>query len=549
MSQVVLVDDLEDDELYHLIFELLCSRRVDDAVELAQSSGMHRLAMLICQIGSDDEMRDLIMSQLHLWESQRADSTISPALLAIYRILGGIINECPIGPDELALRDGKSILSGLEWTNVLGVIFWYCNDCIGKLSEAVTMYDHYMDRLLPTPPFAPPMDGEGLPVDLPRQYDRTVLPDTSVLYSLLKAFFPDKDASIDNSVDALCDLSVLAFSKTCLRPRGYTKDFLDYRGSYVSLLLLECTGKLSTENSPNQIAIVRQHMISQLLSVGMWQWAVFVCLQIEDAVVRAYAVRDIVLRFGGKPNWESDQDTSEYFLMSRFSISDSLLNEATAYKCAYDRNFSSQAAYLIKCGQFMNATSIVCRQLVPRALFNSADSNHRIRDLLGALEGAMNQGTLATSIVTAWESTGGSLLSYFLLKSEVELLASGKGFVGEDLSGTGMDIAETTNLSSEEVLRVSERIVRVANELLHTLSRSNFGMCKSLSLADTVTKIAVHDIGTFLFKVITDLSKTDFNLAHQYLTQPELSGMPVLDSCRLQVLRHFSGVLGDNDTN
>jgi hypothetical protein len=449
---------------------------------------------------------------------------------------GGRISESYVGSDALAQHDGNSVVSGLEWANALGVIFWYCNNCIGKLSEAVWMYDEvYLDRLPPAPPFAAPLDEE-----------RDGPPDTSTLYSLLKSFFPITETLSDDSY-AQTESSVLAYSRACLRPRGYTKDFLDYRGSFVSLLLLECTGKLSTADSPNQIAIVRQHMISQLLSVGMWQWAVFVCLQIEDTVVRSYAVKDIVLRYGGNPNWESDQETSEYFLMTRFSVSDSLLNEATAYRCAYERNFTSQATYLIKCGQSMLATSIVCRQLVPRALFNSSDAYLLIKKLLGTLEGAMNQSAMTASTVAAWEATGGSLLSYFLLKSEVELLVTGRGHVGADVEE---DEEETTQqLSPDEVLVVSERIVRVANELLHTLAKSHFGMCASLSSADTVTKIAVHDIGTYLFKVITDLSKTDYNLAHHYLTQPELSDMPVLDSCRLQVSRHFSAVLGSDETN
>jgi hypothetical protein len=90
VTQLGFVDDMDDEELYKLMFELLCNRRVDDAVEVAQLTGMHRLAMLLCQIGSDDDMTELISSQLRLWENQRAESKISPGLLAIYRILGSI---------------------------------------------------------------------------------------------------------------------------------------------------------------------------------------------------------------------------------------------------------------------------------------------------------------------------------------------------------------------------------------------------------------------------------------------------------------------------
>lgn len=551
MADLVNSSDMDHEEIYILIFELLCSRRVDDAIELAQISDMHRLAMLLCQIGGDDYVRDLLMDQLNLWMGQRADSQIPPELMVIYRLLGMPQMDSlrfmlgnlyyvggELGESSEGSGDFKCVLSGLEWSNALGVAFWYCSGCTGKLSDAVCLYDALNERNLPVPPFAPNRDGVlaiGDGEDYTSGDDDSLqsLTETHTLYSLVKAFYP----SVDDASD-----TVQSYSRASLRPRGYTRDFLDYRGSFVSLLLLECTGMLSNENSSSQIAIVRQHMISQLLSEGMWQWAVFVCLQIEDPLVRSYAVRDIVLRYGGKLSWESDEESSEYFLMSRFLLSDSLLHEATAYRCSYERNITSQASYLIKCDQFLNASTIICRQLVPRALFNSPDTRQQIQALLTALENNIDENLLSKKTLAAWECGGGSLLSYFQLKDEVDMLRRGR-------AARGTEEVDLDQMSIEEVVEISGRLVKVANELLGTLTTSNFGMCNTLSDADTVTKIAVHDIGSYLFKVITDISKTDYNLAHEYLTHSELAEAPVLDSCRLQVSRRFAATLGGEEMN
>ena len=82
------IEGLSPEDLYNLLFELLCSRRVDDAVEVAQTAGLHRLAMLLSQLGGDDDMAELIMQQLTLWEDRRADWEIPSELMSIYRMLG-----------------------------------------------------------------------------------------------------------------------------------------------------------------------------------------------------------------------------------------------------------------------------------------------------------------------------------------------------------------------------------------------------------------------------------------------------------------------------
>jgi hypothetical protein len=81
-------DPSEDDrDTYRTIFELLCSRRIEDAIELATSADMYRLALLLSQLQNDDTIAEIMFEQLTLWDSQNNES-IDPQLLSVYRLIG-----------------------------------------------------------------------------------------------------------------------------------------------------------------------------------------------------------------------------------------------------------------------------------------------------------------------------------------------------------------------------------------------------------------------------------------------------------------------------
>lgn len=76
-----------DGDQYRLIFELLCSRRIDEAVEISQSANLHRLALTLSQLQTDDTIAEIMVEQLNLWESQNSEN-IDSNLLEIYRLIG-----------------------------------------------------------------------------------------------------------------------------------------------------------------------------------------------------------------------------------------------------------------------------------------------------------------------------------------------------------------------------------------------------------------------------------------------------------------------------
>jgi hypothetical protein len=385
-----------------------------------------------------------------------------------------------------------------------------------------------------------------------------------ILYSLLKLFFAAPTASLPQLI------------AQCLTPEGYTQDQLDYRGSYLTLLLLESTGVLqschsqgglqhglSSSSSPSEVlvqsAIVRQHAISQLLSEGLWQWAVFIALQYDDPLVRDSAVRDIILRYTPCPfGWETNKSSEEYYLMTKFSIDMTLLSEATAYRSKYRHNLGQEIYYLNQCRQFQSSLSLICQQLVPLSIQNSTELlvqsllnemeekyfNSYLPSPLLILEAGDRGASLSNSLshpdfgrevmseedecrvhYYLWSQSGGLLLSYFNLCQRYESLS---------LSVSCLSGGEEEMKGDRGGGPVSPQmeILQEACELFEKFQGNYYGLCGSRggggSGADrpmspettTVTRGAIYAIGSQLVEIISQLLR-DFSMSGEAGSQVE----------------------------
>jgi hypothetical protein len=414
----------------------------------------------------------------------------------------------------------------IDWRNALGIIFWYCCGSIGKLSKALELYE---TSSLPFP-FAPKItDNEERAEDAKTEEEGST---QHILFSLLKMFF---SSSTNSSSSSASSSQLNELISRCLTPEGYTQDQLDYRGSYLTLLLLESTGILPSSASssaseqqqqvaryPQAYYIVRQHMISQLLSEGLWQWAVFVSLQYDDPTLRSHTVRDIILRHTSSTmGWELNKTSDEYFLMTRYGIDSQLLYESSAYHAKYHHQLSQEIYYLNQSQQYPEALSLICQQLVPLAIQNSTEM--LIESLLnemeekyflhspsylpmaggggGAGEGegmdlerhtgaaAAGTGTGAEEKLRAqyflWNQTGGLILSYLNLMNR---------FHHESGQDTQQDDGALLEMLSE------------ALELFEKFQGNFFGLCGvSCALAEqsVMVKGAVYSIGSRLLETIS----------------------------------------------
>lgn len=394
---------------YEKIFNLLTCRKVVEAVEVAEQAGLYRLSILLSQADSDHDAMELLQLQLDSWEAQKADKSMHEGILKIYRLLGGDLFD---HPDNDARK--RSLLSGLGWVGAIGIIYWYCSGGKHNLADIYYALNVYMDSLegfnsgefdevtkswknnivdRPASDWEKDQDALGACVEY---NPSSPLHTQSGLFSLLQALFLPLKPQAD-SIDMDMDTDAGKVSRngdsetkrrlvmTSLRSEGFTRDPLDYRASYLLLNAWEATDHenldlVGTDVSAgvpplvesSTAAIIRTHMISQLLTQGLWTWAVFVALQIPHRHQRLCAVKDIVLRCAGNVEWEEIMNAASNgkenvydFIVRRLGIAHEWMHLSTSVLSTYEFDHFNQAISLAKAGVFDVALEVVFRHVAP----------------------------------------------------------------------------------------------------------------------------------------------------------------------------------------
>ncbi len=365
---------------------------------------MFRLATLLSQVDGDASLPTLLRNQLEVWRYSDAEQSIPEDLLRIYRLVAATAFVESGFEDQPPL----SMLRNLGWLRALGALFWYCSqhdslfvDGVGTLSAALDAYRIALaDDLVDPPQCAHTADRDpfGACVDYPYAKHG--------LYHLLELLFPSASADLSATDMHGSDEEDLLVADTerkvvaSLNPSGYTRDALDYRASYLVLVMLESAG--IADPAAAYASIVRQHFISQLLSIGQWRWAVFVAMQIQDRSARHALARDIVLRFGGARHWEEEvyvppvaataalfaggNMSSGVFLTRCLGVPEQWVHEATAYRCGCEFDYQCQVSYLNFAHQWHQAKQVLCVHIAPGAILASDMSARSLLHLLESIE-------------------------------------------------------------------------------------------------------------------------------------------------------------------
>ena len=143
--------------------------------------------------------------QLRAWEAAALD-VIPREVLAVYKVLGGAEMLIPLDS-----REDACVLTGLEWSRALAMLFWYGGRSDGKLSSALATYVRAAELGVLRAPFSDDAD-----------------PCQHALFSLLQTLLA-VEAGADQE-----QLRVLVCN--VLQPSGFSGDAMDYRGPYLLLV-------------------------------------------------------------------------------------------------------------------------------------------------------------------------------------------------------------------------------------------------------------------------------------------------------------------------
>ncbi|XP_043761744.1 nuclear pore complex protein Nup98-Nup96 isoform X1 [Cervus elaphus] len=371
----------QKDNPMEAVFSYLTGKRISEACSLAQQSGDHRLALLLSQLVGSQSVRELLTMQLVDWHQLQADCFIQEERLRIFALLAGK----PVW--QLSEQKQINVCSQLDWKRSLAVHLWYLLPPTASISKALSMYEEAFqntsegDRYArcPLPSY---LEGSGYVVEEEQDSQR---PLQDVCFHLLKLYS-----------DRHYDLNQL------LEPRSITADPLDYR---LSWHLWEVLRALNYTHLSEQCeGVLQASYAGQLESEGLWEWAIFVLLHIDNSSTREKAVRELLTRhcqlLETPESW-----AKETFLTEKLCVPAEWIHEAKAVRAHVESDKHLEALYLFKAGHWNR-----CHKLVIRHLASDAIINENYDYLKGFLE---DLAPLERSgLIQDWETSGLVYLDY-----------------------------------------------------------------------------------------------------------------------------------------
>jgi nuclear pore complex protein Nup98-Nup96 len=368
------LEELKGNKYLKEIFTLLTGRKLDDAVEIALERGDVRMATLLSQAGGPIGMRSDVAAQLEVWASEGLDkSLIESDRLSVYQLLAG---------------DLKGSLAGLniDWKRFMGLVMWY------QLKP-----DTDLPYLIET--FEGLLENDHAPKPVPKYVEERVSVyddyfeaqgyDTAYYLMLLHA----KKSTSETSVRRMLSASASTF------------DRLDQKLAWHQQGILHAIRMLEAE----QLHEVHMNFASQLLSVGLCHWAVYVILHMPSSPqhprLHEKAVKEILNQYC--EIWSSSE-TQQRFLEEDLSIPTEWIHEALALYWRYMRDNKKELEHLIKSRQWRNAHVLFMTTVAASLFLNSEHSE--IWQFASQLEGHLSE-------VEDWDLGAGIYIEFLTLKS------------------------------------------------------------------------------------------------------------------------------------
>ncbi|XP_054997822.1 nuclear pore complex protein Nup98-Nup96 isoform X2 [Sorex araneus] len=362
------------------VFSYLTGKRISEACSLAQQSGDHRLALLLSQLVGSQSVRELLTMQLVDWHQLQADCFIQDERLRIYALLAGK----PVW--QLSEQKQINVCSLLDWKRSLAVHLWYLLPPTASISKALSMYEEAFQNTSQSDSYAcSPLPSylEGSGCIIEDEQDSRPLQD--VCFHLLKLYS-----------DRHYELNQL------LEPRSITADPLDYR---LSWHLWEVLRALNYNHLSEQCeGVLHASYAGQLENEGLWEWAIFVLLHINNSSMREKAVRELLTRHCQLEE-TPESWAKEAFLTQKLCVPAEWIHEAKAVRAHMESDRHLEALYLFKAGHWNH-----CHKLVIRHLASDAIINENYDYLKGFLEDLAPPER--SGLIQDWETAGLVYLDY-----------------------------------------------------------------------------------------------------------------------------------------
>jgi hypothetical protein len=403
------------------IFQYLTTKKVSEAVEVALQNKDYRFAALVSQAASNNALfKKSIETQVVQWKNMKSLQAINKYRQYVYHVLSGEIEG---GANEV------------DWKRGLALYFWYGRDVSMKydkmdnLQLALRLYEDAFQKKNARPPIPNYLlnsinDGQNNGPEAP-------VYDTS--YHLLQLFCHPANYPI----------------RTVLQPKSYDEHPLNYHLSWHLHKILRAIMKdnVMDVQGPEQWNLldyeISMNYACQLESVGHWEWALYVLLNINspfenlketfiqlvpqtsDSNARQHshyppnigstalveeAFKEILSRH--VPDF-IEHPEKRLFLSKELLIPETWIKAAEATYQHYKKNYEAELNLLLESEQWEAAHSVLMKHLLYELLLH--ENSQELTRILDAL-------CLHQTQLQEWPSKGGLFLDYLKLVTKCTLL-------------------------------------------------------------------------------------------------------------------------------
>ena len=250
---------------------LMSGYQLCETCDRAQDAGDHYSAMMISHAagGSNSIFSQRLCEYMELLHEVQGDAHMEDKRLRLYSLISGV----PVWQGS----NGALIntCAGLDWKRAFGTILWNLSTPVSSIADAVSSYEAAFkgqseDRKYAVPP-KPGYCENNLADNKKPECDEP----HDIKYHLLK-LYSDRAYALEKIIT----------------PATHTYDQLDHRLGWFVVRVLRTLGY--THLYPQKESQIHVEFASQLESMGLWQWSVFVLLHLRSekngAAIRKTAV-------------------------------------------------------------------------------------------------------------------------------------------------------------------------------------------------------------------------------------------------------------------
>jgi nuclear pore complex protein Nup98-Nup96 len=247
-----------------LIFAHLTNKQISKAVLIAIKNREFHLASLISQLYGNDYVKECIKQQLNHWKDTQVDKLISSNHLKLYELLSGNV---------------FATTKGLDWRTTISMQMWYGCRLDDSFDEALNIYDEarrYSEEISNPFVWYNHINGNDhwAYLDVNKQ--------TFDLHYHLMKLSTDPTHSLEES----------------LHPRTNHVAPLDYRITwllhYMIARIYKIRDFIDSEVTVDQTTL---KFMFELETLGIWQWAVFIAMFINNPDVRKNILYELLSRY------------------------------------------------------------------------------------------------------------------------------------------------------------------------------------------------------------------------------------------------------------